>query len=116
MSDRKEDRKGSCLSFLISSLQKRKFMLSLNLKKMYWKKRLGLEKKVYWDTMSDNTKILMGVGAALAIGATAYIIYRRRQAAARNESAPPHNAPQLDVDNPGSQDEFLTAPSTSALG
>ena len=91
-------------------------MLSMNLKKMYWKNRLRLDKKMYWDTMSDRTKILMGVGAALAIGATAYVIYRRRKAAAQNESAPPQNAPQLDVDNPGSQAEFLTAPSTSALG
>ena len=54
------------------------------------------------------------IGAALGVAAAAAIIYFLT----KNEEAdtPPKNAPQVPLNNPGEQSEFLTSASESEIG
>jgi hypothetical protein len=61
--------------------------------------------------MTTKNKWLIGIGSLLAI-VTSILLIRKNWC----EENPPKDAPQLDVTNPGTQDEFLSAPDTSEIG
>ena len=57
--------------------------------------------------------LIIGILAALGAGLLTIFFLRKK----RDESErPPKNAPQLDLDNPGSQHEFPKAPMESEVG
>lgn len=62
-----------------------------------------------------ENKWLAGIGIAIGVGAlvagVATLLMGRR-----NSEKPPRNAPQLDIDNPGTQADFLTSASESEIG
>lgn len=57
-------------------------------------------------------KLLIAAITAL-VGAAGYLIIRRLRA---EDFSWPKSAPQLDIDNPGSQDDFPKPPAESGLG
>lgn len=61
-----------------------------------------------------NEKILL-VGAATVAIAVAAILYMRKKEEFDTED-PPKRAPQLDIANPGSQDDFPKPPMESDMG
>jgi hypothetical protein len=63
--------------------------------------------------MKKKTLWIAGAGALLAAVA-GWLWVRSRQE--KNTDIPPRNAPQLPIENPGDQSEFLTSPSESELG
>ncbi len=63
--------------------------------------------------MKKNEVIIIGIGALIALAATALIITLRKS---DYEERPPKGAPQLDIENPGSQHEFPKPPMESELG
>ncbi len=65
--------------------------------------------------MKLTNKWLFGLGSALVAGAAAAILVFQQKKSAGYEK-PPKGAPQLDIDNPGSQDNFPTAASESEIG
>ena len=64
--------------------------------------------------MKKNAAILIGLGS-LAVGAAVWL-YLNDQKKIANEEKPPKRAPQLDIENPGVQNEFIPAASDSGLG
>ena len=65
--------------------------------------------------MKKKNTLLLGLGAAAALVAGIFMIWRKNKKD-QSEDQPPKDAPQLDIDNPGTQDEFPTSPSESELG
>jgi len=63
--------------------------------------------------MKKNNIILIAIGALVAT-ATAMLFYKMHKD--ESEDKPPKGAPQLDIENPGTQDEFPNAPSESSIG
>ena len=61
------------------------------------------KKQIWW----------IGIGAAVT-AATAVFFFIKKASASTER--PPKKAPQLNVENPGDQSEFTTAPSDSELG
>jgi hypothetical protein len=56
---------------------------------------------------------LIGFGSVAVIATAWWLISKKRTA---SEEKPPKNAPQLKIENPGSQDEFIPSASESGLG
>lgn len=63
--------------------------------------------------MKKKTMILAGLGGALLAVAGWFLVRNTRKG---KKETPPKNAPQLPIENPGDQSEFLTAPSESEMG
>lgn len=63
--------------------------------------------------MKNKNLLIAGAGAILA--AAAAIFFLRKKKAGDTEK-PPRNAPQLDIENPGTQSEFPTAATESEVG
>lgn len=55
--------------------------------------------------MKKKNFLLVGIGAALATAATFFFIRKKKNNANEN---PPKKAPQLKIENPGEQSEFIT--------
>ena len=53
---------------------------------------------------------------ALAATAAAYLLSRKKAAASSIHQKPPKGAPQLNIENPGSQHDFPKPPAQSQLG
>ncbi|HEX2608402.1 MAG TPA: LPXTG cell wall anchor domain-containing protein [Flavisolibacter sp.] len=62
--------------------------------------------------MKKKNLVLLLLGAAVAAGAT-FLWLRKREGTTEK---PPKKAPQLDLQNPGDQSEFMTAPGDSEIG
>lgn len=62
--------------------------------------------------MKKKNIVWVGIGAALAAAAAIFFISKKK----RQGEKPPKKAPQLDIENPGEQSEFVTAPSDSEIG
>ena len=60
-------------------------------------------------------KNALWIGLAGLFAATATFLFMRRKNQP-DEERPPKGAPQLHLENPGSQDDFPKAPSESELG
>lgn len=63
--------------------------------------------------MTNKNKWLIAIGSVLAATAAFLII---RKARTNGEERPPKGAPQLDIENPGSQHDFPKPPSEAELG
>ena len=63
--------------------------------------------------MKNKNKWLIGIGSLLAVAATIFFIKKNKGG---NADKPPKDAPQLDIDNPGSQDDFPKPPTLSEVG
>ena len=63
--------------------------------------------------MNNKNKCLIGIGSLLATVATIFLIKKNK---ANSEDNPPKSAPQLDIQNPGSQDDFPKPPMESEIG
>ncbi|OLY94072.1 hypothetical protein SAMN05444008_110117 [Cnuella takakiae] len=59
----------------------------------------------------QNLAIGITIGA-IATGLTAYLLFRKKA----KQDKPSKRAPQLDIDNPGSQAEFPTTATESEVG
>lgn len=62
--------------------------------------------------MKKKNILLLSLAGIVAAGAAIFGIRKYQQ---RGEEKPPRNAPQLDIDNPGTQDEFVTQPDESKM-
>lgn len=58
---------------------------------------------------------MIAIGALLAVNAAiaAYLFTKKKQ---NSKEQPPRNAPQLDLDNPGTQAEFPNSATESEVG
>jgi hypothetical protein len=63
--------------------------------------------------MNKKTMIVLGIGAAVAAGSAIYWVLKNRKGLT---DKPPKNAPQIKVNNPGEQSEFVTMASVSEIG
>lgn len=63
--------------------------------------------------MANKNKWLIGLGGLIA-AATAFFLIKKSRAG--NEEKPPKGAPQLDIENPGSQHDFPKPPIESEIG
>ena len=63
--------------------------------------------------MNKKNKWLIGIGSLLAPAATIFYIKKTK---GNNEEKPPKHAPQLNIENPGSQDDFPKPPMESEVG
>jgi hypothetical protein len=63
--------------------------------------------------MDNKSKWLAGISGVLAIAATVFLFLKDRK---EYEEKPPRRAPQLDIENPGSQAEFVVSPGESEVG
>ena len=63
--------------------------------------------------MTNKNKWLIAIGSLIATAATVFFI---RKTKTGNEGKPPKGAPQLDIENPGSQHEFPKPPMESEVG
>ena len=63
--------------------------------------------------MKKKNVLLVAIGAIAAMAATLFIIKKRSKETTKK---PPKKAPQLDIENPGDQSEFISSPSDSELG
>jgi LPXTG-motif cell wall-anchored protein len=63
--------------------------------------------------MKQKNVIWIGLAGLFAATATFFFVKKRNQS---NDERPPKGAPQLHIENPGSQDDFPKAPSESELG
>jgi len=63
--------------------------------------------------MKNKNWIWIGAGALAAVAATVFFIKKKNSS---GEEKPPKKAPQLDIENPGSQSDFPTAPNPSEVG
>lgn len=63
--------------------------------------------------MTNKNKWLITVGSLIAT-ATAFFFIKKKKTS--NEDKPPKGAPQLNIENPGSQHEFPKSPIESELG
>ena len=66
------------------------------------------------NSMTNKNKWLIGAGGLVAAAATFFFIWKKKQAG--NAEKPPKGAPQLDIENPGSQHDFPKPPMESELG
>lgn len=57
--------------------------------------------------------VVVGIVAILATIATIFLIRRKK---AEKGEIPPRKAPQLSIENPGEQSEFITSASESEIG
>ncbi len=64
--------------------------------------------------MKNKNWIWVGAGALVAVAATLFFIKKNKKN--HNNEKPPKKAPQLDIENPGSQSDFPTAPNPSEVG
>lgn len=64
--------------------------------------------------MKKKTILLGGAGVLAAAAAAFFLIRKKKRAEAGDK--PPKNAPQLKIDNPGTQSDFPVAPSESEMG
>jgi hypothetical protein len=64
----------------------------------------------------NNKKAGVIVLGALAATAAAYILSKKKNAVASAHEKPPKGAPQLNIENPGSQHDFPKPPANSQLG
>lgn len=65
--------------------------------------------------MKKKNAIMLGLGAALVAVAGVFMVWKKKRDE-NNYEQPPKDAPQLDINNPGTQDDFPTSPSESELG
>jgi LPXTG-motif cell wall-anchored protein len=64
--------------------------------------------------MKNKNWILLGAGALAAVAATLFLIKKNKKN--NDNEKPPKKAPQLNIENPGSQSDFPTAPNPSEIG
>ena len=64
--------------------------------------------------MRHKNFLLVGMGALVA-GIATILFLKKRKEAKENEK-PPKNAPQLDIENPGTQSEFPSSATESQVG
>ena len=64
--------------------------------------------------MKHKNFLLVGMGALVAGIATILFLKKRKEAEANEK--PPKNAPQLDIENPGTQADFPTSATESEVG
>jgi hypothetical protein len=80
-------------------------------------RKSGLIKSRRMKSRSTDLKkyapFLIGFGSVAVVATAWWLISRNRK---RAEEKPPKRAPQLNIENPGSQDEFISATSESGLG
>ena len=65
------------------------------------------------SNMSNKNKWLIAIGGALAVAATLFFVRKKQNSGSEK---PPKKAPQLNLENPGSQDDFPKPPMESELG
>ena len=65
--------------------------------------------------MKKKNAIILGIGAALALAGSVFMIWKKRNNTNSDEK-PPKDAPQLNIENPGTQDEFPSSPTESEIG
>jgi hypothetical protein len=63
--------------------------------------------------MTNRNKWLIGIGSLLAVAVTAFFVKKKKEG---QHEKPPKKAPQLDITNPGSQDDFPKPPMESEIG
>lgn len=63
--------------------------------------------------MKHKNALLVAVGSLVAIAASVFFIKKKQ---GYHEEKPPKKAPQLHIENPGSQDNFPTAATESEVG
>ena len=63
--------------------------------------------------MKKKNMLLIGAGALVAAAAAIFLIKKNKEDAPEK---PPKGAPQLDIENPGSQDDFPKPPIQSEVG
>jgi len=59
-----------------------------------------------------NKNVLVGIGALVATAVALFVVRKKKADASR----PPKKAPQLHIENPGSQDNFPTSAVESEIG
>lgn len=65
-----------------------------------------------FSEMKSKNKWVILAGSLIVAATTIFLIKIRKN----NEGKPPKGAPQLDIENPGSQDDFPKPPMESELG
>ena len=63
--------------------------------------------------MKQNNAIWLGVGGLLVLAAAVYTIRKNKNSGTQK---PPKRAPQLHIENPGTQNEFPVSPMESEIG
>ena len=63
--------------------------------------------------MTNKNKWLLAISSVVALAATILLLRKNLNS---GEERPPKNAPQLDLENPGSQDDFPVPPMESEIG
>jgi hypothetical protein len=63
--------------------------------------------------MKHRNRRLIGIGSLLAVAASVFVFRRNRN---QDQEKPPKRAPQLNIENPGSQDDFPKPPMESEIG
>ena len=69
--------------------------------------------KKYLQIMTNKNKWLIAIGGLVAAAASLFLIKKLK---ANDEEKPPKGAPQLDLENPGSQHDFPKPPMESDIG
>lgn len=64
--------------------------------------------------MNTKNKWLIGIGGLIAVAAGFFLIKKGK--CCEEKETPPKKAPQIAIENPGTQDEFPTSASESELG
>lgn len=76
-----------------------------------------IQKRKVEKAVETNKALLIGLGSLAVVAGVATIVYFARRNKKRKEGQlPPRRAPQLNVDNPGTQNEFVAAPRESEVG
>ena len=63
--------------------------------------------------MKNKNKWLMAMGSLVAIGASLFLIMKKKN---KHEEKPPKEAPQLHIENPGTQADFPSSATESEVG
>jgi LPXTG-motif cell wall-anchored protein len=63
--------------------------------------------------MKKKNMILPGVAGLLATAAAIFFLKKKKDEV---HEKPPKSAPQLDIENPGDQSEFISSPTESEIG
>jgi LPXTG-motif cell wall-anchored protein len=63
--------------------------------------------------MTNKNKWLIGIGGLIAAATAIFLVKKNKS---NNTNKPPKKAPQLDIENPGSQDDFPNPPMESEIG